>query len=147
MLQSGRESTELLQELQRKENERLAAGSAGAAFELDSVVWPTDFKINTGMDYDIALLLEENSFLGELLRLSARSQNRDEGPASDNTPEPSETMDAIIDQALAPLMEHRVLRGYLKELSGKERQEILQQAGEMAISLLLDEETKGGEVS
>ncbi|MNI58482.1 hypothetical protein D3C73_1135940 [compost metagenome] len=99
------------------------------------------------MDYDIALLLEENSFLGELLRLSARSQNRDEGPASDNTPEPSETMDAIIDQALAPLMEHRVLRGYLKELSGKERQEILQQAGEMAISLLLDEETKGGEVS
>ncbi|MNF09650.1 hypothetical protein D3C80_2103660 [compost metagenome] len=56
-------------------------------------------------------------------------------------------MDAIIDQALAPLMEHRVLRGYLKELSGKERQEILQQAGEMAISLLLDEETKGGEVS
>ncbi|MNO37609.1 putative metallophosphoesterase YhaO [compost metagenome] len=130
MLQSGKESQELLQELQRKENERL---SAGVYTDLDSVVWPAGFKINTGMDYDKSFLQQENSFLGELLRLSDRSQHHDDD------------LNAIIDAALAPLMEHRALRAYVQDLGEQERRELLQQAAEMAVSLLIDEEPRGGE--
>ncbi|MNN01202.1 putative metallophosphoesterase YhaO [compost metagenome] len=132
MLQSGKESNELLQEFQRKETERISVGSDS---ELESVIWPASFRMNTGMDYNKSLLQEENSFLGELLRLTDRSQNR------------SDDLNAIIDNALTPLMEHRALRGYVQDLGDKERRELLQQAAEMAISLLLDEEPRGGEVS
>ncbi|MNZ61691.1 putative metallophosphoesterase YhaO [compost metagenome] len=132
MLQSGKESNELLLELQRQETERISAGTDS---DLDHVVWPASFKMYTGMDYDKSLLHEENSFLGELLRLSGRSENC------------NDALNAIIDHALAPLLEHRALRGYVQDLGEKERRELLQQATEMAVSLLVDEEPRGGEVS
>ncbi|SDF66058.1 DNA repair exonuclease SbcCD nuclease subunit [Fontibacillus panacisegetis] len=138
MLQSGRDSNELLQELQRQETERISPGSASI---LDSVIWPASFKVNTGLDYDRSLLQEENSFLGELLRLSERYQNRSDDLNLDLD------ANAIINDALASLMDHRVLRGYVQDLGEKERRELLQQATEMAISLLVDEEPRGGEVS
>ncbi|MMZ68284.1 hypothetical protein D3C76_1178180 [compost metagenome] len=105
------------------------------------MIWPASFKVNTGLDYDRSLLQEENSFLGELLRLSERYQTRSDDLNLD--------LDAntLINDALASLMDHRVLRGYVQDLGEKERRELLQQATEMAISLLVDEEPRGGEVS
>lgn len=129
MLQSGRESADLLMELQRREALRIDGDSP---LSLRSVVWPAGFKVKTGMDIDRNRLAGEDSFLGELLRLG------------DKTALQTELVDDLVESALAPLLEHRALRTHLKSLGQGERLELLQRAQELAASLLMEEEFKGG---
>lgn len=134
ILQSGRESLELLQELQRKEIDRFALDSHSKS-DLEHVVWPASMKIHTGMEFDRSLLIEEDSFLGELLRLSERAE-RD-----------GELLDSIVEHACSPLLENRVLRGFVNGMSEQERRDLLHRASEMATSLLLEDGNREGEVS
>lgn len=134
ILQSGREGLELLQELQRKETDRFALDSHSKS-ELGDVVWPASMKILTGMEFNRALLLEEDSFLGELLRLSERAKHD------------GELLDSMVEHACAPLLENRMLRGFVNGMSEEERIDFLHRASEMATSLLLEDENREGEVS
>lgn len=129
MLQNGRECADLLMELQRRETLRIEGDSSLA---LKSVVWPAGFKVKTGMDIDRDRLAGEDSFLGELLRLG------------DRTALVPGQVDDLVETALAPLLEHRVLRAHVKSLRPEERLELLQRAQELAASLLMEEEFKGG---
>ncbi|WP_435921656.1 metallophosphoesterase family protein [Paenibacillus sp. DYY-L-2] len=129
MLQNGRECADLLTELQRRETLRIEGDSSPA---LKSVVWPAGFKVKTGMDIDRSRLAGEDSFLGELLRLG------------DRTALVPGQVDDLVETALAPLLEHRILRAHVKSLGPGERLELLQRAQELAASLLMEEEFKGG---
>lgn len=134
MLQSARESQELLQELQRQETDRYALDSHSKS-DLQHVVWPASMKIGTGMDFNRSLLLEEDSFLGELLRMSERAE-RDGG-----------LLDSIIEQACSSLVQNRVLRGFVNGISEEDRRDLLRRASEMATSLLLEDGSREGEFS
>lgn len=133
LLQSGRESGELLQELRRRENVRLQ-GSENGVGSLGSIVWLAGFKVATGMDIDTSTLLQEDSFLGELFRLSARAEGD------------HELLDSIVESALAPLMDNPTLRGLLKEEGANSNTtlELLRRAQELASSLLVEEDSRGG---
>lgn len=134
MLQSGTESTELLQELRRKELIRLDEAGVAAA-QAGAIVWPAGFKVNTAMEIDRELLLGEDSFLGELLRLG----NQAAGSPG--------LLDSLTQAALAPLRENRLLRRLLKEQEDKEREELLRRAEELAAAMLLGEDTSDGRAS
>lgn len=129
MLQSGRECADLLLELQRRESMRMEDDPSPA---LHGVVWPVGFKVKTGVDFDRSQLVKEDSFLGELLRLADEAEMR------------PELRDSLVDSALAPLQEHRYLRGLMKSLGSDERLDLLQRAQELASSLLTEEGPKGG---
>ncbi len=129
MLQSGRECNDLLLELQRRESIRM---EGDPSLPLHGVVWPAGFKVKTGMDFDRDQLVQEDSFLGELLRLA------------DHVEKEPELCDELVDSALAPLMEHRYLRGLMKSADAAERLDLLQRAQELASSLLIGEGHKGG---
>lgn len=129
ILQNGRECADLLMELQRRETLRIEGDSSPV---LNSVVWPAGFKVKTGMDIDRSRLAGEDSFLGELLRLG------------DRTALVPGQVDDLVETALAPLLEHRILRAHVKSLGPGERLELLQRAQELAASLLMEEEFKGG---
>lgn len=129
ILQNGRECADLLMELQRRETLRIEGDSSPV---LKSVVWPAGFKVKTGVDIDRSRLAGEDSFLGELLRLG------------DRTALVPGQVDDLVETALAPLLEHRILRAHVKSLGPGERLELLQRAQELAASLLMEEEFKGG---
>ncbi|MCM3699815.1 DNA repair exonuclease [Paenibacillus macerans] len=99
---------------------------------LGGVVWPAGFKVETSLEMDRLGLLEEDSFLGELLRLGERA-GREPGVLED-----------IAGAALAPLTENRTLRRLLKELEPQERLALLRRAEELAWALLAEEGTAGG---
>lgn len=156
LLHSGQEAAELLQELRRRESrlleeggglgaaaDDLAARSTAGGAEADTadgavwaplggVVWPAGFKVETSPEMDRLGLLEEDSFLGELLRFGERAE-REPGVLED-----------IAGAALAPLTENRTLRRLLKELGPEERLALLRRAEELAWALLAEEGTTGG---
>lgn len=109
-----------------------AAGDLAARAPLSGVVWPAGFKVETSLEMDCLGLLEEDSFLGELLRLGERAE-REPGLLQDLT-----------GSALAPLAENRTLRRLLKELAPEERLGLLRRAEELAWALLAEDETAGG---
>ncbi|GGH16010.1 metallophosphoesterase family protein [Paenibacillus segetis] len=131
LLQSGRESGELLQELRRRENQRLEEKGTGIV-DMGSIVWVAGFKVATGMDIDTALLLQEDSFLGELFRLVAKAEGE------------QELLGSIVDSAMTSLMDNSVLRGLLKEEGPQQRLDLLRRAQELASSLLVEEDPRGG---
>lgn len=137
LLQSGPEAAELLQELRRRESRRLEETDWGAGAEAppEGIVWPAGFKHDTAAELDRSLLLEEDSFLGELFRLGERAF-REPGLLAD-----------ITDRALAPLADNRQLRRLLKELGPEERLDLLRRAEELAATLLAEEEPREGRLS
>lgn len=131
MLQTGTEGEELLQELRRRESRRLE----GADIGLEPVaewVWPAGLKVRTGAEIDRSALLQEDSFLGELLRMV------------DSAEEEELLLEQIVSSALAPVSDHRRLRQLVKELGAEEKAALVRQAAEMAVSLLTEQEAKGG---
>lgn len=129
LLQNGRGGHDLLAELRRRETGRL---DADASLPLHSVVWPVGFKAKTGPDIDRTRLAGEDSFLGELLRLTDRALSS------------GDLRDELVDTALSPLMDNRHLRELLKSLGPGERRELIEQAGALAASFLLEEDMRGG---
>lgn len=129
LLQGGRESADLLQDLQRRESLRM---DSDPSLPIHGTVWPVGFKIKTAADYNRTDLAQEDSFLGELLRLSDKAETM------------PELLDEIVESALAPFREHRRLRGYVNSLGPADRLDLLQRAREFASSLLIEEDPGGG---
>lgn len=133
LLQSGPEASELLQELRRKESERLEGAGFGTGTDADGllpgegIVWPAGFKLETGMELDREGLLSEDSFLGELFRLGKRT-----------AAEP-ECVEELVGTALAPLSDNRRLRRLLTEMAPATRLDLLRRAEELAAALLNEE--------
>lgn len=135
MLQTGSEGEELIQELRRKENQRLeveAISSSSDKVSMSRVVWPAGLKVRTGAEMDRAALLQEDSFLGELLRLA------------DSAEYESTLREQIVGSALSSVNDHRRLRELVRELGAEEKAALVRQAAEMAVSLLTEQEPKGG---
>ncbi|WP_339159290.1 DNA repair exonuclease [Paenibacillus sp. FSL W8-0186] len=133
LLQTGTEGEELLQELRRRESQRLQG--EGIGLDLDpaaSIVWPAGLKIRTGADADLAALKQEDSFLGELLRMADLAEQEEE------------LLEQIVGSALAAVAEDRRLRRLVRELGAEEKAALVRQAAEMAVSLLTEQEAKGG---
>ncbi|MGG6311445.1 metallophosphoesterase family protein [Paenibacillus macerans] len=137
LLQSGQEAAELLQELRRRESLRLEEVFQGAGTEVPpaGIVWPSGFKLDTALEMDRDLLLEEDSFLGELFRLGGKAAR-----------EP-ELLGDIAEQALASLADNRQLRRLLQELGPEERLDLLRRAEELAATLLDDDGPRDGRTS
>ncbi|WP_248924944.1 metallophosphoesterase family protein [Paenibacillus hamazuiensis] len=91
-------------------------------------VWIESVVDKTGADIDADHLMEQASFLGDLLRLSRASAQE---PAA---------LEALYGEALAPLMGHSALRKLLAGISSCEREEWHKSAEQLAIDLLADEE-------
>ncbi|GAA0133870.1 exonuclease SbcCD subunit D [Paenibacillus sp. YSY-4.3] len=131
MLQTGTEGEELLQELRRRESRRLE-GEGQRVDPAGSIVWPAGLKIKTGAEADLVAMKQEDSFLGELLRMTDLAEREEE------------LLEQIVGSALASVAEDRRLRRLVRELEAEEKAELVRQAAEMAVSLLTEQEAKGG---
>ncbi|WP_379138950.1 exonuclease SbcCD subunit D [Paenibacillus sp. sgz500958] len=118
-------TADLLQELQRREGLRAERG------EVQGLVWTEGFAVETGLDIDRERLLQEDSFLGEMLRIASRNM------------ESKEERDQLLRSALAPLMENRELRLLLAGIPDDQKLAWLERAVEMGVSLLSGEEELG----
>ncbi|MNB81734.1 putative metallophosphoesterase YhaO [compost metagenome] len=122
-------AADLLSELQRREAVR-ADRQAYAG-----LVWTEGFSVETGLPVDRERLRQEDSFLGELLRLSGRSAETEDG------------LEELLAAALRPLLENRELRRLLAAARAADKREWLRSAEELGITLLSgteDAEKAGG---
>lgn len=117
---------DLISELQRREAVRAARK------EYAGLVWTEGFSIETGLAVDRERLLQEDSFLGEMLRLTNR--------CTDN----AEELDGLMAAALRPLMENQELRRLLSATGGDDKLEWLRGAAELGITLLSGMEEPAG---
>ncbi|NUU64008.1 metallophosphoesterase family protein [Paenibacillus agri] len=113
-------AADLLSELQRREALRAERK------EYPGLVWTEGFAVESGLAVDRSRLLQEDSFLGEMLRLAEKG----EGEGS------REELEDIISSAIAPLMENRELRRLLSQVSEEEKLDWLRGAAELGITLL-----------
>ncbi|WNS46136.1 DNA repair exonuclease [Paenibacillus sp. MMS20-IR301] len=109
---------DLLAELQRRETVRAQRQ------EYAGLVWTEGFAVETGLAVDRERLLQEDSFLGELLRLAERSGDS------------GQELDGLVAAALRPLMENQELRRLLSSAQAEEKLEWLRGAAELGITLL-----------
>ncbi len=94
-------------------------------------VWIESLKVHTGAEHDWRELMGQESFIGDLLRIS---QSLLEDPR---------LFDDFCDQALSPLRSHSAIARQLEALLPEEREEWLHQARELAVDALAGE--GGGE--
>lgn len=125
-LETGHVTYDLEQELRRREIVRAESGHIGG------LVWSEGFSLQSGIEFDVAELMLDESFLGEMLRLKNQAE-QDPVLAKD-----------MMEKALAPLMSNREIRRIISETSEQERQEWLHRAGELGAVLLLDKSADGG---
>ena len=118
LLQKEVEVQELLG-LIREQQMKLVAQDSSIPF-----VWIESLKVKTGVEVEMDQLLEQDSFLGDLLRIS-RELVQDEAE-----------LRAFSEQALETLMTHSQARKYVKTISPEEQEEWLHAAEELAIHLL-----------
>ncbi|GAB7386897.1 exonuclease SbcCD subunit D [Bacillaceae bacterium] len=99
--------------------------------EREDFVWIASMQVRTGRPVDRENLLQAENVLGDLLRYAAGAY------------EDPETLQRIKREALAPLFyDHRRASPFLDEMTEEEFRELLRQAEEMAIDLLLGEEAE-----
>jgi DNA repair protein SbcD/Mre11 len=122
-------AADLLGELQRREGIRAQRKAYGG------LVWVEGFSLESGIEIDRERLREEDSFLGEMLRLSERNLDSEE------------ELEQLIRSALAPLMENRELRRLLSETGMDEKRVWLERAAELGVTLLSGAEEPAGEDS
>lgn len=82
------------------------------------------FAVESGLAIDRERLLEEDSFLGEMLRITERTEHS------------AEALEELINSALKPLMENQELRLLLSVTSQEEKLSWLRSAAEQGITLL-----------
>ncbi|UQZ36095.1 DNA repair exonuclease [Paenibacillus sp. PK3_47] len=109
---------DLLTELQRRETLRAQRK------DYAGLVWTEGFSLESGLAVDRVKLLQEDSFLGEMLRLS--------GSIGQST----EAMDELTGSALRPLLENQELRRLLSAVTDEEKRSWLDRAAELGITLL-----------
>jgi DNA repair exonuclease SbcCD nuclease subunit len=109
---------DLLSELQRRETIRAEAK------DYAGLVWTEGFSVESGLAIDRDKLLQEDSFLGEMLRLSGDIAQTPEG------------LDELVGSALRPLLENQELRRLLSSVSDEEKRSWLASAAELGITLL-----------
>ncbi|WP_054958013.1 metallophosphoesterase family protein [Paenibacillus dakarensis] len=126
MLEDGYILDDMLNELRRKEDNR--AGMAGFA----GGVWVESFRLESGADFQLDQLLQEDSFIGEMLRMAEAQHVEEAGRNS------------VIQAAMKPLMEQAEMRQLLLEISIEEQKEWLRRAMELNTVLLLDDQIAGG---
>ncbi|AJS59405.1 metallophosphoesterase family protein [Paenibacillus sp. IHBB 10380] len=127
-LEHGYLADELEEELRRKEIMRAEHQQFGG------LVWIEGFSLQSGIEIDYDVILHEDSFLGEMVRLVERSVQND-------------SVQDILRVALTPLMGNREIRKILNDSSEQERLDWLHRAGEMGAVLLLDKASDGGSKS
>lgn len=113
---------ELIQMLREEELVRAERRSGGA-----DLVWIDSLQVETGLPLDLELLKQEESFVGELFRLSIAAEE-DEAACDD-----------MLAEALSHFMNSPRLRHTFSEMKGEEGRSWLSRAREMA-AVLLDEE-------
>lgn len=125
-LEDGFILEDLLTELRRREDNR------GRSAGFEGCVWVESFCLESGAEIQLKQLLQEDSFIGELLRLAEV-----EIAAQDSR-------DGVVVHALKPLMEQAEVRLLLSEVSPEELQEWLRRAMELTAILLLEDQEAGG---
>lgn len=125
-LEDGFILDDIITELRRREDNR--AGAAGFA----GGVWVESFSLESGAEIQMDRLLQEDSFIGEMLRLGVAQLEGETG------------RDSVIQHALKPLMEQAEIRYLLSEVSSEEQKEWLRRAMELTVMLLLDDQETGG---
>lgn len=120
---------DLLSELQRRETLRAERN------DYKGLVWTEGFAVESGLAIDHDRLMNEDSFLGEMLRIVGRTE------------ESSGELDEIINSALKPLMENQELRKLLSVTSEEEKLGWLRGAAELGITLLSGIEDSGDETT
>ncbi|WP_238649381.1 metallophosphoesterase family protein [Paenibacillus piscarius] len=116
---------DLLSELQRRETARAVRK------DYAGLVWTEGFSIETGLAVDQERLLQEDSFLGEMLRLAGRCTENEE------------ELDGLMAAALRPLTENQELRRLLAATGSSDKLEWLRSAAELGITLLSGLEESG----
>ncbi|WP_339246962.1 DNA repair exonuclease [Paenibacillus sp. FSL F4-0243] len=109
---------DLLSELQRREAVRAERK------DYKGLVWVEGFAVESGLAIDRERLLEEDSFLGEMLRITERTEHS------------AEALEKLINSALKPLMENQELRQLLSVTSQEEKLSWLRSAAEQGITML-----------
>ncbi|KTD85484.1 metallophosphoesterase family protein [Paenibacillus etheri] len=109
---------DLLSELQRREAVRAERK------DYEGLVWVEGFAVESGLSIDRERLLEEDSFLGEMLRLSVRTEHT------------TEALEELINSALKPMLENQELRKLLSDTSQEEKLSWLRSAAEQGITML-----------
>jgi DNA repair protein SbcD/Mre11 len=121
MLQKEAMMGEWIAALREEETER--AGGSG-----DSWVWIESYRVRSGMPIDLAGLLAEEGFLGDLLRLT------------EELAEDKEELAAFARQALEALLAHPKAGKEAEVLAGEEAAEWLRAAAELAVLRIAEEE-------
>lgn len=109
---------DLLSELQRREAVRAERK------DYKGLVWVEGFAVESGLAIDRERLLEEDSFLGEMLRITELTEHS------------AEALEELINSALKPLMENQELRQLLSVTSQEEKLNWLRSAAEQGITML-----------
>lgn len=91
-------------------------------------VWIESMQLRTGRAIDVDKLLEQNSFLGEMLRLSQQMSAQPEQLAH------------FVKEALEPLLTHRQASQYLKNMSLETMEQWLRRAEQLALEHWLEDE-------
>jgi DNA repair exonuclease SbcCD nuclease subunit len=129
VLQKGAALSELLAELREEESKRVGTGEAwdysdAAGIVTADYVWIESVQVNSGLEVDKALLLKQESFLGDLLRLS------------ESLVEDEALFASFCAETLDPLFAHGKAAKHLAGLGRDERLAWLKSAQELAIDYL-----------
>lgn len=109
---------DLLSELQRREAIRAERK------DYKGLVWTEGFAIESGLAIDRQRLLEEDSFLGEMLRIAEHTEHS------------PEALEELLNSALKPLLENQELRKLLSMTSQEEKLSWLRGSAEQGITML-----------
>lgn len=120
---------DLLSELQRREALRAERN------DYKGLVWTEGFAVESGLAINYDRLLNEDSFLGEMLRIAGRTEKS------------SAELNELINRALKPLMENQELRKLLSVTSEEEKLHWLRGATELGITLLSGVEESGDDTT
>lgn len=102
--------------------------SLDAPDETEAWVWPESIVIRTGGLLDMDTASQEDGFVGELLRRGLQALHQ-----SDQSKE-------LLEEAMEPLLKQPKIREWLESKSHEERAEWIQQAMELSLALLREEE-------
>ncbi|GIP33948.1 DNA repair exonuclease [Paenibacillus sp. J2TS4] len=123
ILQQGTYLTELIDELRAAEAERAAAADeAGHAADF---VWIESAAIQSGLELDMQRWMEDESFIGDLLRMS------------EELLQDKEELVRFSEKTLAPLFSRSKAAAWLDEITVDNREEWLKEAREMALDALM----------
>lgn len=125
-LEDGFILDDLLNDFRRKVDNQVGT------FGFTGCVWVESFCLASGAEIQLETLLQEDSFIGELLRLAEAELSGDMGS------------DSVVGHALRPLMDQAEVRQLLSGLTQEEQREWLRRAMELAALLLLDDQEAGG---